>query len=142
MNDMPGIPRTAPIIKQVRDSLLACPFCGSHASLDLHSNRPGVATHFTIGCHDDECAGSSGMAALPIMQLQSHQSSWNSRSDQASIETAKHFEKFVGFAATCRRENTYDWMCLMLDWLNGAAARLKPGTYFDFNGDSFVSEHD
>ena len=26
-----------------------------------------------------------------------------------------HFRKFVGFTATCRRENTYIWMRLMLD---------------------------
>jgi hypothetical protein len=51
----------------------------------------------------------------------------------------KHFETFVGFAATCRRENTYEWMCLMLDWLNGAVGRLDPEAWFDICGaDHFV----
>lgn len=57
--------------------------------------------------------------------------------DKVTIDdTRKHFEKFVGFAATCKRENSYEWMCLMLDWLNGAARRLDPGTYFRIVGAS------
>jgi len=55
---------------------------------------------------------------------------------------AQHFEKFVGFAATCRRENTYEWMQLMLDWLNGAAMRFDEAAYFDLCGaDHFVLRH-
>jgi hypothetical protein len=49
-------------------------------------------------------------------------------------ELHEHFEKFAGFAATCRRENTYEWMLLMLDWLNGVTTRLDPDAYFDIVG--------
>lgn len=54
-------------------------------------------------------------------------------------ETADHFEKFIGFVATCKRKNTYEWMRLMLDWLNGAAMRFDEAAYFDLHGvDRFV----
>lgn len=46
-------------------------------------------------------------------------------------DVADHFEKFIRFAATCRGENTYEWMCLMLDWLNGAVIRFDESAYFD-----------
>lgn len=55
------------------------------------------------------------------------------------LDVHKHFETFVGFAATTRRENTYEWMCLFLDWLNGATTRLDPDAWFDILGaDHFV----
>ena len=134
-----SIPRTAPILKQVRDSLNACPFCGCSAELELFcQDGPGQVTHFSIGCSDWDCIGISGATAAPIEKLLQYQTSWNSRADQACVDVAKHFESFVGFAATCRRENTYDWMCLFLDWLNGAASRLEPGAWFELRGDAFV----
>lgn len=52
-----------------------------------------------------------------------------------------HFERFAGFVATTRRENTYEWMRLLLDWLNGEMirVRLDPETWFDLVGaDHFV----
>lgn len=53
-----------------------------------------------------------------------------------------HFETFAGFVATTRRENTYEWMCLLLDWLNGACTRLDPEAWFDLIGaDHFVLRH-
>jgi hypothetical protein len=62
--------------------------------------------------------------------------------EQENRDLREHFEKFTGFAATCRRENTYEWMCLMLDWLNGAATRLDPDKYFDIVGaDHFAMRH-
>ena len=55
------------------------------------------------------------------------------------LDVHKHFESFTGFAATTRRENTYDWMCLFLDWLNGVTTRLDPDAWFDIVGaDHFV----
>lgn len=54
-------------------------------------------------------------------------------------DAGDHFEKFAGFVATTRRENTYEWMCLLLDWLNGVCARLDPEVWFDLVGsDHFV----
>ena len=76
----------------------------------------------------------SGAALLRIQELE--------QATATHHETADHFERFVGFAATCRRENTYDsydWMLLMLNWLNGAAARFDEAAYFDLVGaDHFV----
>ena len=136
---LPGIPRGAPIFKQVRDALVSCPFCGAKASLELHNHGAfEIVTHFSIGCSDSECVGAADLCAHPIEKLQQHLTSWNGRVDQATIDVAKHFEQFVGFAATCQRENTYDWMCLFLDWLNGAATRLEPGSYFELKGSRFV----
>ena len=56
-----------------------------------------------------------------------------------SEPAADHFERFLGFAATVRRENTDVWMGLMLDWLNGAATRFDEEAYFELVGaDHFV----
>lgn len=57
--------------------------------------------------------------------------------DQKALEAIKrHFLSFVSFAATCKRENTYEWMCLMLDWLNGALGRLDPDSFLMIVGAS------
>lgn len=69
---------------------------------------------------------------------------WDQIDDPAGAQDAelrKHFESFAGFAASCRRENTYEWMCLMLDWLNGVASRLDPEAYFEIVGADHFEMH-
>ena len=50
-------------------------------------------------------------------------------------EVERDFGRFCGFAATCRKGNTDEWMRMLADWLNDAASRLEPGTNFTFDGD-------
>ena len=57
-------------------------------------------------------------------------------------ELRKHLKAFAGFAATCRRENSYEWMVMMLDWLNGVCGRVSPESYFILDGHEFkVVDH-
>ena len=52
-------------------------------------------------------------------------------------ETRQHFKNFASFVGSCQRENTYEWMVLCLDWLNGACRRVSPESYFILNGHTF-----
>lgn len=49
-------------------------------------------------------------------------------------DITEHFEAFISFAASCRRENTYEWMCLFLDWLNGAVLWFDESAFFNLRG--------
>ncbi len=52
-------------------------------------------------------------------------------------ETKEHFEKFASMAATCKRENTHEWMVSMQVHLNGACDRLDPIAYVVMVGASY-----
>ena len=52
--------------------------------------------------------------------------------------TQRLFDQFASFMATCRRQNTTEWLRLAVDHLNGAAMRLDPDVYFEFDGDGFL----
>lgn len=63
----------------------------------------------------------------------------NATLERDNEELKDHFKKFVEFAVTCRRENTYEWMLLMQEWLTQAAERFDPDSYADMIGaDHFV----
>lgn len=52
-------------------------------------------------------------------------------------ELRRHMKAFAGFAATCRRENSHEWMVMMLDWLNGVCWRVSAESYFILDGHEF-----